>query len=133
MSPSPQSSEALSHDISDFSRERRRAAVLAGTVRRSVARDVREDRISPPLLPAVALELNKITRDPQFQMADVIEVIERDQFIAAKLLQAANSGFYGRGVEMVNGAYAFLDLVPKGRDEQDLSYPMEWLRRHDQY
>ncbi|MCB1502534.1 MAG: DUF899 domain-containing protein [Bauldia sp.] len=40
---------------------------------------------------------------------------------------------YGRGVEMVNGAYAFLDLVPKGRDEQDLSYPMEWLRRHDQY
>ena len=40
---------------------------------------------------------------------------------------------YSRGVEMVNGAYHFLDLVPKGRDEDGLSYGMEWLRRHDQY
>jgi len=40
---------------------------------------------------------------------------------------------YGRGVEMVNGAYHFLDLVPKGRDEEGLRYPMEWVRRHDQY
>lgn len=40
---------------------------------------------------------------------------------------------YARGVEMVNGAYHFLDLVPKGRDEDGLRYPMEWVRRHDQY
>ena len=40
---------------------------------------------------------------------------------------------YGRGVEMVNSAYHFLDLVPKGRDEDGLRYPMEWVRRHDQY
>jgi predicted dithiol-disulfide oxidoreductase (DUF899 family) len=40
---------------------------------------------------------------------------------------------YSRGVDMLNGAYHYLDLVPKGRDEDGLSFPMEWVRRHDQY
>jgi len=40
---------------------------------------------------------------------------------------------YARGLDMLNGAYHYLDLVPKGRDEDNLSYPMEWLRRHDKY
>jgi predicted dithiol-disulfide oxidoreductase (DUF899 family) len=40
---------------------------------------------------------------------------------------------YSRGVDMLNGAYHFLDLVPKGRDEDEFRFPMAWLRRHDQY
>lgn len=40
---------------------------------------------------------------------------------------------YDRGVDMLNGAYHYLDLAPKGRDEAGLDYPMQWLRRHDQY
>ncbi len=40
---------------------------------------------------------------------------------------------YSRGLDMMNGAYHYLDLVPKGRDETGLSYSMEWLYRHDQY
>ncbi|EUC01139.1 protein of unknown function DUF899 thioredoxin family protein [Rhizobium sp. CF080] len=40
---------------------------------------------------------------------------------------------YSRGVDMLNGAYHFLDLVPKGRDEDELRFSMAWLRRHDQY
>jgi predicted dithiol-disulfide oxidoreductase (DUF899 family) len=40
---------------------------------------------------------------------------------------------YARGLDMLNGAYHLLDLVPKGRDEQGLSYPMAWVRRRDQY
>ena len=40
---------------------------------------------------------------------------------------------YARGVDMLNGAYHYLDLVPKGRDEGGLKFPMEWVRRHDQY
>jgi predicted dithiol-disulfide oxidoreductase (DUF899 family) len=40
---------------------------------------------------------------------------------------------YARGVDMLNGAYHYLDLVPKGRDEGGLKFGMEWLRRHDQY
>jgi predicted dithiol-disulfide oxidoreductase (DUF899 family) len=40
---------------------------------------------------------------------------------------------YGRGIDMVNGAYQFLDLVPKGRNEDSFKFSMEWVRRHDQY
>ena len=40
---------------------------------------------------------------------------------------------YGRGVDMVNGAYQFLDLTPLGRHEEDLPWSMAWLRRRDRY
>jgi predicted dithiol-disulfide oxidoreductase (DUF899 family) len=40
---------------------------------------------------------------------------------------------HGRGIDMVNGAYQYLDLVPKGRDEDGFDFAMEWVRRHDQY
>jgi predicted dithiol-disulfide oxidoreductase (DUF899 family) len=40
---------------------------------------------------------------------------------------------YLRGIDMVNGAYQFLDLVPKGRDEVRFDFTMAWLRRHDEY
>jgi predicted dithiol-disulfide oxidoreductase (DUF899 family) len=40
---------------------------------------------------------------------------------------------YSRGLDVVNGAYQYLDLVPKGRDEGSLDYTMEWLRHHDRY
>ena len=40
---------------------------------------------------------------------------------------------YARGLEVFNGAYQLLDLVPKGRDEDELPWTMAWLRRHDQY
>lgn len=40
---------------------------------------------------------------------------------------------YSRGLDMLNGAYHFLDLVPKGRDEAQLAHSMAWLRHHDRY
>jgi predicted dithiol-disulfide oxidoreductase (DUF899 family) len=40
---------------------------------------------------------------------------------------------YSRGIDAVNGAYQFLDLVPKGRDEDGFDFAMEWVHRHDQY
>jgi predicted dithiol-disulfide oxidoreductase (DUF899 family) len=40
---------------------------------------------------------------------------------------------FSRGLDMLNGAYHLLDLMPKGRDEEGLSYGMEWLRRRDEY
>jgi predicted dithiol-disulfide oxidoreductase (DUF899 family) len=40
---------------------------------------------------------------------------------------------YARGLDMLNGAYHLMDLLPKGRDEAGLSSSMDWLRRHDQY
>ena len=40
---------------------------------------------------------------------------------------------FGRGLEPLIGAYMMLDLVPKGRDEDDLDFPMAWVRYHDRY
>jgi predicted dithiol-disulfide oxidoreductase (DUF899 family) len=40
---------------------------------------------------------------------------------------------YTRGVDMLNGAYHYLDLAPKGRDEAALAFTQAWVRRHDQY
>lgn len=40
---------------------------------------------------------------------------------------------YGRGVEVMMGTYALLDLTPKGRDEQHLEHTMAWVRHHDRY
>jgi predicted dithiol-disulfide oxidoreductase (DUF899 family) len=40
---------------------------------------------------------------------------------------------YGRGVEVMMGTYALIDLTPKGRDEQDVFYKMDWVRHHDRY
>ena len=40
---------------------------------------------------------------------------------------------YSRGLDMLNATYQYLDLVPKGRDESGLPYPMSWLRLRDDY
>ena len=40
---------------------------------------------------------------------------------------------YARGLDMLNGAYHYLDLLPKGRDEAGLPYAQAWVRHHDKY
>jgi predicted dithiol-disulfide oxidoreductase (DUF899 family) len=40
---------------------------------------------------------------------------------------------YGRGVEVMMGTYNLLDLAPKGRDENNRAYAMDWVRHHDRY
>lgn len=38
-----------------------------------------------------------------------------------------------RGIDMLNTAYQYLDLMPKGRDEAGREFPQFWVRRHDEY
>jgi predicted dithiol-disulfide oxidoreductase (DUF899 family) len=40
---------------------------------------------------------------------------------------------YERGLDMMNVAYQYLDLVPKGRDEEGLPFPQAWVRHRDKY
>ncbi|HJZ94269.1 MAG TPA: DUF899 family protein, partial [Gemmataceae bacterium] len=40
---------------------------------------------------------------------------------------------YARGLDPLVGTYTLLDLVPKGRDEDELGFSMEWVRHHDRY
>ena len=38
---------------------------------------------------------------------------------------------HGRGIDLMNTAYNFIDLTPKGRDEAEGT--QRWVRRHDEY
>ena len=40
---------------------------------------------------------------------------------------------FARGLDILVGTYNFLDLVPKGRDEDGLAFSMAWVRHHDRY
>jgi HD-like signal output (HDOD) protein len=51
----------------------------------------------PPLLPSIALELMKVTRQPGVSVAEVRKLLERDTLLAAKVLQLAQSALYSRG------------------------------------
>ncbi len=40
---------------------------------------------------------------------------------------------YARGIDLLNGTYNFLDLAPKGRDEDGPEGVQAWVRHHDRY
>lgn len=40
---------------------------------------------------------------------------------------------YARGGEPFMGVYHYLDIVPRGRDEDGLAFTMAWVRHHDRY
>ena len=40
---------------------------------------------------------------------------------------------FGRGLEGGLMAYNYLDIAPKGRNEEALPHPMAWVRHHDRY
>jgi predicted dithiol-disulfide oxidoreductase (DUF899 family) len=40
---------------------------------------------------------------------------------------------YARGLDILVGTYNFLDVAPKGRDEEGLNFSMAWVRHHDKY
>lgn len=40
---------------------------------------------------------------------------------------------YSRGLDALLGTYVLLDMTPKGRDEDQLAFGMQWVRHHDRY
>jgi predicted dithiol-disulfide oxidoreductase (DUF899 family) len=40
---------------------------------------------------------------------------------------------YARGLDTMIATYNWLDIAPKGRDEDDLAHSMSWVRHHDKY
>ncbi len=40
---------------------------------------------------------------------------------------------YARGLDILLPTYNFLDMTPKGRDEDGLAHTMAWVRHHDRY
>jgi predicted dithiol-disulfide oxidoreductase (DUF899 family) len=67
----------------------------------------------------------------QHTMSDLVGISVFANNQAGELFHTYST--YSRGLDMLNGAYHYLDLVPNGRNEGALKFTMEWLRRHDQY
>lgn len=72
---------------------------------------------------------NFSTQDPHSPEREGVSVFYKDT--AGRVFHTYSS--YARGIDMLNVAYNYLDLVPKGRDESGHVNPQFWVRRHDEY
>ena len=70
---------------------------------------------------------NYVQQDPGGTEREGISVFVRDD--SGQIFHAYST--YARGLDMVNTAYHYLDLVPKGRGEGTRG--PYWVRRHDEY
>ena len=72
---------------------------------------------------------NFISQDPRISEREGVSVFYKDP--SGKIFHTYST--YARGLDILNTAYNYLDLVPKGRDEDGYDFPMAWVRRHDEY
>ena len=77
-------------------------------------------------------EVNEITYNYLKQPYFIDELAGTSVFIKDEQANIFHTySTYSRGLDILNGAYNYMDLTPKGRDEGDGI--MHLLRRHDQY
>ena len=72
---------------------------------------------------------NFTTQDPGSPEREGVSIFYKDS--TGRLFHTYSA--YARGIDMLNVAYHYLDLVPKGRDEAGHEFPQFWVRRHDEY
>jgi predicted dithiol-disulfide oxidoreductase (DUF899 family) len=72
-------------------------------------------------------DYNYKIQNPMLSEREGLSVFAKDA--AGKIFHTYSA--YARGLDLVNTAYNYLDLVPKGRDEGDRG--LSWVRRHDEY
>jgi len=76
--------------------------------------------------------------EPTYNFNTIPFQLEEGPGLSAFYKDAAGAVFhtystFARGLDMNIGAYNFLDLVPKGRDEEGLAFTMAWVKHHDKY
>jgi len=98
----------------------------------------------PPTLPAVAMELLELSRQPEVDFADVVCLLEQDSLIAGRVLQVVRSPIYAGAAEITSlhqalsrlGLRTLRDLVlqismnMKVFRSKDYAETMDRLRRH---
>jgi len=72
---------------------------------------------------------NYSTGDPGFEDREAASMFYKDADGAVFHTYSC----YGRGIDILNGAYNWLDMAPKGRDEEALDFTQAWVRHHDRY
>jgi putative nucleotidyltransferase with HDIG domain len=105
---------------------------------------LRDPSYSPPLLPAVALKLVEVSRDPDVDLSKVRELMESDPLITAKVMSIAQSSFYSRGkpvesiedalvrlgVKRLTGIFVEASMRASVLQSKAFEAPMEKVRRH---
>jgi predicted dithiol-disulfide oxidoreductase (DUF899 family) len=69
---------------------------------------------------------NFTVQDPGMSEREGVSVFCRDA--AGRIFHTYSA--YARGIDLLNTAYNYLDIVPKGRDESD---GQDWVKLHDEY
>jgi len=82
---------------------------------------------TPQQLAEGKAEYNYREMAPYFSEMPGISVFRKD---GGKIYHTYST--YERGLDMLNVAYHYMDLVPKGRDEGEMG-AMGWLKRRDEY
>ena len=70
---------------------------------------------------------NFARRDPFVSEREGVSVFSRDD--QGKVFHTYSA--YARGIDLLNAAYNYIDLLPKGRDEGE--HNQYWVRRRDEY
>ncbi len=70
---------------------------------------------------------NFTVQDPGESEREAVSVFCKDE--SGRIFHTYSA--YARGIDMVNTAYNYLDLTPKGRDESGRG--PYWVKRHDEY
>jgi predicted dithiol-disulfide oxidoreductase (DUF899 family) len=82
---------------------------------------------TPEELEKKQTEYNYVLQDPGISEREGVSVFFKDE--AGLVFHTYST--YARGIDILNTAYNYLDLVPKGRDENGRG--QFWVRRHDEY
>ena len=77
-----------------------------------IYQEIIQEDIFLPVLPELAMTMRRALSDPSVTITRLVEEIKKDQVIAAKLVQVANSAYYARAVRVdtLSGAVSRLGL-----------------------
>jgi predicted dithiol-disulfide oxidoreductase (DUF899 family) len=84
---------------------------------------------TPEQLAAGRALYNFVEQNPGMEEREGVSVFFKDA--AGELFHTYSS--YSRGLDLLNSAYNYIDLAPKGRDEPAQGNPQFWVRRRDEY
>lgn len=85
-------------------------AQAPATLREAIERDLARGTAALPILPKGAREALRLAKKPDVDMNEIVEVIEGDPALTARLLAVANSAIYNRGFAMTSVRRAVVRL-----------------------
>lgn len=92
--------------------ERVQAIAVASRMKDIITKRLQADTLKLPALPEVAVKCLELAHDPESSFGDVARLIERDPFIASRVVRLSNSPVYGglARISSVDGAVSRIGM-----------------------